>query len=102
MAADATIGRRGPERPAASAPPRPWVQRLLGEHSTALLFIAPAVIVIVGLSVVPIVWTILLSFKSSDLITPAKWIGTANYKALHHDPAFGESIKHTLIYTALF
>ncbi len=102
MAANATIGRRGPERPAASAPPRPWVQRLLGEHPTALLFIAPAVIVIIGLSVVPIVWTILLSFKASDLITPAKWIGTANYKALQHDPAFGEAIKHTLIYTVIF
>jgi multiple sugar transport system permease protein len=105
MAAGATIGRRkGPaaERPAASAPPRPFVQRLLGEHPTALLFIAPAVIVIVGLSVVPIFWTVVLSFKSSDLITPAKWIGTANYKALQHDPAFGEAIKHTLIYTAIF
>ena len=44
----------------------------------------------------------LLSFKSSDLITPARWIGTANYKALQHDHAFRESIKHTLIYTALF
>jgi len=104
MAAGATIGRRGPraERPAASAPPRPFVQRLLGDHPTALLFVAPAVIVIIGLSVVPIVWTVVLSFKSSDLITPARWIGTANYKALQHDHAFRESIKHTLIYTALF
>ena len=104
MAAGATIGRRRPtaERPAASAPPRPLIQRLLGDHPTALLFVAPAVIVIIGLSVVPIVWTVLLSFKSSDLITPARWIGTANYKALQHDHAFRESIKHTLIYTALF
>ena len=104
MAAGATIGRRGParERPAASAPPRPLAQRLLGEHPTALLFIAPAVVIILGFSLVPIVWTVLLSFKSSDLITPAKWIGTANYKALQHDPAFGEAVKHTLIYTVIF
>jgi multiple sugar transport system permease protein len=104
MAAGATIGRRGPAagRPAASAPPQPLIQRLLGEHPTALLFIAPAVIVIVGLSIVPIVWTVVLSFKSSDLITPARWIGTANYKALQHDDAFRESIKHTLIYTVIF
>jgi multiple sugar transport system permease protein len=104
MAAGATIGRRGPaaERPAHSAPPRKFVQRMLGEHPTALLFIAPAVVIILGFSVVPIVWTVLLSFKSSDLITPAKWIGTANYHALQHDPAFGEAVKHTLIYTAIF
>src|SRR5215467_12644492 len=104
MEAGATIGRRGPaaQRPAGSAPPRKLVQRLLGEHPTALLFSAPAVIVIVGLSVVPIVWTVLLSFKSSDLIAPAEWIGTTNYQTLKHDPAFGEAIKHTLIYTAIF
>lgn len=104
MAAGATIGRRGKagERPAASEPPRPLVQRLLGEHPTALLFVAPAVIVIIGLSVIPIVWTILLSFKASDLITPAKWVGTRNYHLLMHDKAFGEAIKHTLIYTAIF
>jgi multiple sugar transport system permease protein len=104
MEAGATIGGRGPaaQYPAGSAPPRKLVERLLGEHPTALLFIAPAVIVIVGLSVVPIVWTVLLSFKSSDLIAPAEWIGTANYQALKHDPAFGEAIKHTLIYTAIF
>ncbi len=104
MAAGATIGRRGParERPAASAPPRPFLQRVFGEHPTALLFIAPAIVVIIGLSVVPIFWTVLLSFKASDLITPARWIGTANYKALQNDHAFRESIKHTLIYTVLF
>jgi multiple sugar transport system permease protein len=104
MAAGATIGRRGParERPAASAPPRPFLQRVFGEHPTALLFIAPALVVIIGLSVVPIFWTVLLSFKASDLITPARWIGTANYKALQNDHAFRESIKHTLIYTVLF
>ena len=103
MAAGATIGRRGSaRRPAASAPPRTFAQRIFGEHPTALLFIAPALIIIIGLSVVPIGWTVLLSFKASDLITPAKWIGTANYDALRHDPAFGEAIKHTLIYTAIF
>jgi multiple sugar transport system permease protein len=104
MAAGATIGRRGPaaEREPDSAPPRTLVQRVFGEHPTAFLFIAPAVIIILGFSLIPIVWTVLLSFKSSDLITPAKWIGTANYKALQHDPAFGEAVKHTLIYTVIF
>jgi multiple sugar transport system permease protein len=104
MAAGATIGRRGPaaEREAASAPPRRLAQRVFGAHPTALLFIAPAVVIILGFSLIPIVWTVLLSFKSSDLITPAKWIGTANYKALQNDPAFGEAVKHTLIYTVIF
>jgi multiple sugar transport system permease protein len=75
---------------------------VFGETPSAWLFIAPAVVVILGLSIVPLAWSLLLSFKSSDLVTPSTWIGTANYKALAHDPKFREAVTHTLIYTALF
>ena len=75
---------------------------MFGETPSAWLFIAPAVVVILGLSIVPLAWSLLLSFKSSDLVTPSTWIGTANYKALAHDPKFREAIGHTLLYTALF
>jgi multiple sugar transport system permease protein len=86
--------------PALARPP--LRERLFGETPTAWLFIAPAVVVILGLSIVPLAWSLLLSFKSSDLVTPASWIGTANYRALAHDPNFRSAIGHTLIYTVLF
>jgi multiple sugar transport system permease protein len=75
---------------------------VFGETPTAWLFIAPAVVVILGLSIVPLAWSLLLSFKSSDLVTPSTWIGTANYRALAKDPQFRSAIGHTLVYTALF
>jgi multiple sugar transport system permease protein len=85
------------------APPRASLrERVFGETPSAWLFIAPAVVVILGLSIVPLAWSLLLSFKSSDLVTPTTWIGTANYKALAHDPKFRDAVAHTLIYTALF
>jgi multiple sugar transport system permease protein len=90
-------------RSAGLAAPRPPLrERVFGETPTAWLFIAPAVIVILGLSIVPLAWSLLLSFKSSDLVTPSTWIGTANYRALAKDPQFRSAVGHTLVYTALF
>jgi multiple sugar transport system permease protein len=91
-----------PSSAVAAAPRVTLRERVLGETPTAWLFIAPAVVVILGLSIVPLAWSLLLSFKASDLVTPSSWIGTANYKALAHDPQFRSAVTHTLIYTALF
>lgn len=65
-------------------------------------FILPAAVVILGLSILPVAWSLLLSLQSSDLVTPAQWVGLANYQALLKDPNFGGAVLHTLIYTALF
>lgn len=89
-------------REAATAPPRTVAQRLLGDHPTAWLFVAPAVIIIVGLAIVPIGWSVVLSFKSADLIRPAKWIGLHNYDVLLSDPSLRDAIQHTIVYTVLF
>jgi multiple sugar transport system permease protein len=74
----------------------------LGHTPTAWGFILPAVIVILGLSIVPVLWSLLLSMQSSDLVTPAQWVGLANYQALLQDPNFGGAVAHTLIYAGLF
>jgi multiple sugar transport system permease protein len=72
------------------------------EASTAWLFISPAVLVILGLSVVPVVWSLLLSFQANDLVTPSRWVGLDNYDALVQDPKFGQAVRNTLVYTALY
>ena len=81
---------------APSAPRHTFAQRVFGENPTAWAFVLPAVVIIIGLSIVPIGWSLLLSFNSADLITPAQWVGLANYKALAHDPALRDAIVHTL------
>ncbi|MFN8224659.1 MAG: sugar ABC transporter permease [Gaiellales bacterium] len=72
------------------------------EHLAGWLFVAPAVLLLVVFSIVPIGWSLLLSFQSSDLVTPPKWVGLANYEALKDDPEFHAAIVRTLVYTALF
>ena len=85
-----------------TAPPRTRAQRVLGESPTAWAFVLPAVVIIVGLAIVPIGWSLLLSFNSADLIAPAQWIGLSNYDALLSDPGLRDAIEHTIVYTVLF
>jgi multiple sugar transport system permease protein len=72
------------------------------EAGTAWLFISPAVLIILGLSIVPVVWSLLLSFQANDLVTPSRWVGLDNYSALSQDPKFGQAVRNTLVYTALY
>ncbi|TCC03550.1 carbohydrate ABC transporter permease [Kribbella soli] len=77
-------------------------RRARGEGATGWAFVSPSVVIILGLSVVPVLWSLLLSFQVNDLVSPSEWVGLANYKALVKDPAFGSAVSHTLIYTALY
>lgn len=72
------------------------------ETATAWGFISPAVVVILGLSIVPVVWSLLLSFRADDLVTPGRWVGLDNYRALARDPNFRTAVGNTLVYTALY
>ncbi|MEV6015470.1 MULTISPECIES: sugar ABC transporter permease [unclassified Streptomyces] len=72
------------------------------ESATAWAFISPAVVVILGLSIVPVVWSLLLSFRADDLVTPGRWVGLDNYRALAQDPNFRTAVGNTLLYTALY
>jgi multiple sugar transport system permease protein len=78
-------------------------KRLIGsEHFAGWAFVAPAVVLIAIFFLIPIGWSLLISFQANNLIAPAHYIGLANYKALTKDPAFRSAIGHTLLYTAIF
>ena len=50
--------------------------------------VGPSVILIGGFGLLPVLWSVLLSFQHDDLQTPATWAGLSNYKQLAHDPFF--------------
>ena len=85
-----------------AVPRRPISRRILGDDPTAWALVLPAAIIIVGLAIVPIGWSFVLSLHSADLIAPAEWVGLSNYDALLDDPGLRDAIGHTLVYTALF
>ena len=72
------------------------------EHATGWLFVAPAVLLIGIFGVLPIGWSLILSFQQNDLISPPTWVGLDNYKALKDDPVFAEAVRRTILYTVLF
>ena len=77
-------------------------RRRHGEAATAWTYLSPSVVVIIGLSVVPVVWSLLLSFRASDLVTPSRFVGLDNYAALAKDPNFAQSVGNTLLYTVCY
>jgi multiple sugar transport system permease protein len=92
--------RRGAARP---APRRGVLQRVFGETPSAWLYVMPAVIIIIGLAIVPVVWSAILSLQDKDPIAETtSWVGFRNYGDLFDDPNFKGAVNHTLIYTAFF
>jgi multiple sugar transport system permease protein len=79
------------------------IRRILeSDHFTGWALAFPAVFLIFLFGIVPIVWSALLSFQRTNLLSPPQWIGLANYHALASDPLFRQSVVHSLVYTALF
>lgn len=75
---------------------------LASDHLAGWLFVSPAVVLIGLFGVVPILWSVVLSFQQNSLVTSGTWIGLANYRHLMHDPLFAAAVRHTLVYTVLF
>ncbi|MFE4645389.1 carbohydrate ABC transporter permease, partial [Streptomyces sp. NPDC056730] len=104
---DSTTNGNGARAAASGAPgkrPRPGAARrwLRGETATAWAFVSPSVLIILGLSVIPVAWSLLLSFQADDLVTPSRWVGLGNYQALVRDPHFSQAVRNTLLYTVLY
>ena len=79
------------------------VRRIVeSDHFSGWALAFPAVFLIFVFGIVPIVWSALLSFQRTNLLSPPQWIGLANYRALPSDPLFRQSVVHSLVYTALF
>jgi multiple sugar transport system permease protein len=65
-------------------------------------FIAPATLVVIGLSIFPAVWAFFISQKKWNGISPAKQVGWANYHLMAQDPGLRAAVGHTLFFTAIF
>ena len=66
------------------------------------LFAGPATIIVLGLSIFPAVWALILSFQKWDGFSEPKFVGLQNYQKLMSDSDFFDAVVHTGIYTLLF
>lgn len=73
------------------------------EHVVGWTFVTPATVLIGIFGLLPILWSLVLSFQHSDLLSPdTPWVGLKNYEQIAHDATFRLAIEHTIVYTALF
>jgi multiple sugar transport system permease protein len=77
-------------------------RRRLADNVAGWGFAGPAVLLILGLSFVPMAWALFLSLTNSNLVGGGHFIGVDNYRALVKDPLLAKAFKNTLIFTLLY
>lgn len=82
--------------------PSVWQRILASDHLAGWMFVSPALVLIAVFALIPIGWSLILSLQNNNLLSPAHYIGLANYKALTKDPLFRSAVGHTLVYTVIF
>ena len=75
---------------------------LRSDHVVGWAFAFPAVFLLVLFGIVPIVWSAVMSFQRTNLLSTPEWVGLANYRAFAKDPLFKTSMVHIVVYTAIF
>ncbi|KQX08551.1 ABC transporter permease [Leifsonia sp. Root1293] len=90
--------------PDAAAPSRRAARRRQGRRAmlTGWGFVAPATLIILGLSIFPAAWAFLLSMQKWDGFSEATFVGGANYAKLVSDDEFWGAVWNTIGYTVLF
>jgi multiple sugar transport system permease protein len=72
------------------------------EAWAAVIFLAPWIIGFVLFTAGPMIASLILSFCRWDMISPARWIGLANYREMFHDKLVFKSLSNTVIYSAMY
>ncbi|MDW4572015.1 sugar ABC transporter permease [Microbacterium sp. M3] len=74
-------------------------QRAVRESLAGYGFLVPWLVGFFGLTLIPMAYSLYLSFTSYNIFSPPKWIGLDNYiRMFTNDPAFIQSAQITLIY----
>jgi multiple sugar transport system permease protein len=91
------------DRPAASGRPSA-VRRLLGPQNRNLwfwVFVGPFVVGLGVFTYVPLAWSVYLSFfDARNTVSPTRFVGLDNYRAMLGDGAFTSSLETFLVFSA--
>lgn len=77
-------------------------RRLRRETVEGWSFVAPATVLILGLSIFPAVWAFILSLQQWNGFSEAKPVGGGNYAAMLSDSDLWAAVGHTALYVILF
>jgi multiple sugar transport system permease protein len=87
-----------------AAPPITPVRRrrVLRRAATGWAFAGPGTIIVVGLSIFPALWALVISFTKWNGISPAVNVGLRNYQLIANDPELAAAARQTVLLTVLF
>jgi multiple sugar transport system permease protein len=74
---------------------------LLGKHRTAYAFLAPALILFIIFRLVPVFWTVTLSFQSGSMLAPLHFAGLRNWVRIFKEALAVRAIINTLVYMVM-
>src|SRR2546423_1784753 len=64
------------------------------------LFVAPNLAAVAVFMLFPLGFSLYMSFHNWDMFSPAKFVGSANYRSLFaDDPLFSIALRNTVVYT---
>lgn len=81
-----------------SQPTRKKISMSTRHDLTGWVFLAPAALLIAGMSFIPMIQAFILSFKKGSTFQSMHWNGIANYTRMFSDHVFMQSLKNTFIY----
>jgi multiple sugar transport system permease protein len=71
-------------------------------NRSGYLFLAPWLVGIFGLTLLPMLYSLYLSFTKFDLLSSPRWTGLDNYREMFtDDPRFLQSVRVTLVYVGV-
>jgi multiple sugar transport system permease protein len=79
----------------------PRRRRFGRDGPVAYLFLAPWLVGLVGITMGPLLASLVLSFTHYDLFTNPTWIGSANYQRVLNDRMLFQSAQVTLLYVVV-
>lgn len=73
----------------------------MGKRGAVALLIAPYLLGLLSLIILPSLFAFLLAFTNFDALTTPAWVGVSNFTRLFSDRLFGFALLNTLFYLAL-
>jgi multiple sugar transport system permease protein len=77
-------------------------RRTRADNTAGWAFAGPSVLIVLGLSFIPMAWALWLSMTNSDLVSGGEFIGLDNYKALAQDPLLRKAFLNTMLLALLY
>jgi multiple sugar transport system permease protein len=77
----------------------PWRER---ERSAGYVFLTPWLLGLLGVTALPTLYSLYLSFTNYDLFTTPEWVGLHNYRQMFtNDPIFWHAVRVTVTYAVI-